>query len=549
MKPKKNQHSTFFGSYLYDIIIPEDSQFRLLLSVIDWNSIRKELLTDSENQPIIYPTMGRPAYDPIIIYKLLLLQRWHPASDEKVEERAKTDLNYRYFLKVPIPEPIPDSSTISRYRNLWGDEKINRISQNIFKQIQAFGYANVSDGIVGDLTHQFSKIKKPTARSLILNCFEKWLKEIQALVKQFPSIFDQKQFGLIQLDFQTWFIQYQEKIKAEELSRSDRFSELVQKILEVKDQVQRLLDNPLPAEVIQSTEWTAFFKRKTTLEQVLDENVTYDEEQIKQKKGERKIISDVDPEARSGYKNKKKRFTGNKIEATMTNDGFIASAETIPGDVSDANRAGPMADKAIEVSGEIPESMALDSAFDSVTNRQELHAKGIQPGIVNKKKTNPRNPNLYSTEEFELDVETLTVTCPAQEQTSKRTVNKENQTQTFRFPKQVCENCSQRQSCTTSKTGRTVTFTTELELLAHDEEYLNSPEYENQRKFRWVLEGKFGEAKVYHNLEKTPYHGLEKSSVHNRLVFTVLNLKRLIRLLFFPPTPPVPPLVSGASVF
>lgn len=549
MKPNNHANTTFFGSYLYNFIIPEDHPFRLLLSVVDWNAIKKELLTDSNNQPIIYPAMGRPSHDPLVIYKLLLLQRWNPASDEKVEERAKTDISYRYFLNLPIPEPIPDSTSISRYRTQWGEEKIHRISKNIFQQIHSFGFGDVSKGIMGDLTHQFAKIQKPTARSLILHCFQKWLKEIQAVIDKFPIFYDKKTFGMIQLDFTVWFTQYEEKIKNHELSRAERFSELVQEIFKIQEKLHPLLDSDFPIEVTESNEWKAVLQREITLKQVLDENVLITDEQVKQQIGKRKIISDVDSEARSGYKNKKKRFTGYKVEATMTPDGFVVNAETIPGDVSDTTRAGSMVDKAIENSGEIPESINLDSAFDSIENRQELHAKGIQPGIVSKQKTNSRNPGLYSTEEFELDNETNIVICPAKEKTSNRTVNQKTQTQTFRFSKQQCKNCSQREKCTTSKTGRSVTFTTELELLEHDQEYLKSSDYEEKRKGRWILEGKFGEAKNNHSLGKTPYIGLKKTSVHNKLVFTVLNLKRLIRLFFSPPIPSSIPLVSGASVF
>ncbi len=125
MKPKSKKVSTFYGESLYDLVIPKNHFFRPLLMTIDWPSIRKELMTDIEGKPIVYSHTGRPAWDPLIIFKMLFLQRYHIASDIKVKERAKTDLTYRFFLRVPIPESVPDKSTLSLYRTRWGDKKID----------------------------------------------------------------------------------------------------------------------------------------------------------------------------------------------------------------------------------------------------------------------------------------------------------------------------------------------------------------------------------------------------------------------------------------
>ena len=154
MKHKDNYATTFFGKLLYDTVIPEFHPFRLLLITIDWGKIRKELMTDEHGVPIQYSTIGRPALDPLVVFKMLLLQRWHPVSDAKVEERAQTDIAYRFFLQVPIPESVPDKTTLSRYRTKWGVKKLEMIYKLIYQQIQTFGLSEVNSGIAGDITHQ-----------------------------------------------------------------------------------------------------------------------------------------------------------------------------------------------------------------------------------------------------------------------------------------------------------------------------------------------------------------------------------------------------------
>ena len=51
------------------------------------------------------------------------------------------------------------------------------------------------------------------------------------------------------------------------------------------------------------------------------------------------------------------------------------------------------------------------------------------------------------------------------------------------------------------------------------------------RKKCWWLESTFGTGKRSHGLGKSPYHGRKKTSIHNRLVGIVINLKRYVKLL------------------
>ena len=567
MRPKSDPVSTFYGTSLYDIVIPEDDFLRLLVITIDWQSIRKELMTDAEGQPIVYSHTGRPAWDPLVIFKMLFLQRYQPASDANVEKRAKTDLAYRFFLGVPIPQPVPDESTLSIYRTKWGDKKIDQVYKTIFKQIQGFGFAGVRKGVVGDITHQHARIHKPSARVLIGNCFEQWIQEVRALGKRFPHVFDLERLRLICFAVDAWFILYQEQIRTKQLSRKERFALLVQKVLEVQQELALVISivEPIPGEVASSKEWRAYRKRKHTLVQILDENVNISEEedekqkdkkekqneknmQINQKKGQRKIISHVDPEARSGYKTKTKPFTGYKVVTSMTPDGFHPNVETVPGNVSDTTQAVPLVEKVKEKADEMPEAIGLDLGFNSVKNRKDLHELGVQPGIELERPINPRNPKMFSTSDFQLDFGPLSVTCPADQTTTKVTPVEKTEKLVFRFSKDICDRCPLKAKCTSSKTGRTVQFSQLIPLLEIDRQFLETDQYDWLRRTRWRLEGNLGHGKTSHSLAQTPYHGLEKTSFHNRMVFIVLNLKRLIKLLYFPDLKMPPPVRrSGAS--
>lgn len=587
MKPKFEPVSTFYGTPLYDLVIPENDFFRLLLTTVDWKSIRKELMTDADGNPIAYSHTGRPACDPLIIFKMLFLQRYHPASDAKVEKRAKTDLAYRFFLELPIPETIPDESTLSLYRTKWGDKKIAQINKNIFKQIQRFGFASIQGGVTGDTTHQHAHIHKPSARVLILRCFEKYMRELQALDERFSQFFAGDLLGRLGFAVEVWFAWYQEQIRNDELSRKERFAVLIQQILTVQQELTSIIsdDESIPTEITSSKEWLAYSIYKTILNQILAENVRVsdlkkkmkrkgkrkknknkkenkekkkrkehkketenEKKEIKQKKGDRKIISLVDLDARSGHKSKTKPFTGYKVVPSMTPDGFHPNVETVAGNVSDITQAIPLVEKVIENVGEVPGAIGLDLGFNSVTNRKNLHELGVQPGIELEQRANPRNPKMFSTRDFQLDFERRMVTCPGGQTTNKVTAVKKTETFVFRFPKEVCDRCPLKAKCTSSKTGRTVQFSQHIPLLEKDRQFLDTDQYDMLHRARWRLEGRLGDGKNSHGLAYTPYHGLKKTSLHNRMVFIVLNLKRLIKLLYFPDLKMPPPVRrSGAS--
>ena len=82
LKPKSPQES-FYGSYLYDRIIPIDHLLRKINQVVDF-SFADQILRDRYN-----PTVGRPAEDPEFLLRLCLLQYLYGDSDRQVVENAR----------------------------------------------------------------------------------------------------------------------------------------------------------------------------------------------------------------------------------------------------------------------------------------------------------------------------------------------------------------------------------------------------------------------------------------------------------------------------
>ena len=55
---------------------------------------------------------GRPAFDRVLMFKILLQQAVHGLSDERCEYRIKDRLSFMRFLGLGLAEPVPDANAI-----------------------------------------------------------------------------------------------------------------------------------------------------------------------------------------------------------------------------------------------------------------------------------------------------------------------------------------------------------------------------------------------------------------------------------------------------
>jgi IS5 family transposase len=59
---------------------------------------------------------GRPPYDYILMFKILILQRYYNLSDEQVEYQINDRMSFMRFLDLTIADDIPDSRTVWNFR-------------------------------------------------------------------------------------------------------------------------------------------------------------------------------------------------------------------------------------------------------------------------------------------------------------------------------------------------------------------------------------------------------------------------------------------------
>ena len=108
MLKDKNMQLSFY-SLLY-FKIPENHTLKLIKDAVDFSFIN-QLLEDSYCK-----YYGRPAKEPELMIKLLVLQYLYNLSDVRVIEDASLNLAYMYFLDINPEEELPHPSLLAKFR-------------------------------------------------------------------------------------------------------------------------------------------------------------------------------------------------------------------------------------------------------------------------------------------------------------------------------------------------------------------------------------------------------------------------------------------------
>jgi len=109
---------TFTTKGFADYIIETRGTVNIFLDKIDkliaWKKIERTLEKKYKKRA---SADGRPAYPPLPMFKLLLLQRWYGLSDPAAEEALKDRISFIRFSGFSLESSLPDHSTICRFRN------------------------------------------------------------------------------------------------------------------------------------------------------------------------------------------------------------------------------------------------------------------------------------------------------------------------------------------------------------------------------------------------------------------------------------------------
>ena len=378
LKPKSPQES-FFGSYLYDRIVPVDHLLRKINQVVDF-SFARQILQDRYN-----PDIGRPAEDPEFMLRLCLLQYIYGDSDRQVVENARLNLAYKYFLGLAVDAEVPDYTTISYFRaQRLGEEKFRSVLEQIVRQCINKGLVKGKRQII-DSTPVIANISSSSLTGLVRKCRENVLKTIE---KQDTKIAERLGLKELKNARQVKFASTEEGLQ-KEIEAAGELLDRVTAELKVKKLI--------PTEELQKD-----------LE-LLEKAVADREEHAKDK-----LLSPVDPDARTGKKTNNK-WPGYKAHIVMEEEtGIITGVETTPANATDGSQLQPMLKEQEEVHSLKPKELTADKAYDWGENLESLDSNKTIANIALSKQVNHRNGAGYFTvDDFLYDPENIKLMCPA----------------------------------------------------------------------------------------------------------------------------------------
>ncbi len=92
---------------------------------------------------------GRPPFDPVAMFKALILQAQHSLSDARMEFMIRDRLSWMRFLGFDLGAPTPDENTIRHFRNrLTETGTLKRVMKAFDWQLQKKGYVPMAGQIV-----------------------------------------------------------------------------------------------------------------------------------------------------------------------------------------------------------------------------------------------------------------------------------------------------------------------------------------------------------------------------------------------------------------
>ena len=502
LKPRSLQES-FYGSYLYDRIVPIDHPLRKINQVVDL-SFADEILKDRYNQAI-----GRPAEDPEFLLRLCLLQYLYGDSDRQVVENARLNLAYKYFLGLAVDAEVPDYTTVSYFRaQRLGEEKFRAILEQIVRQCIDKGLVMGKRQII-DSTPVFANISLSSLSGLVRKCRENVLKTV---AKQDTKM--------------------AEDLGAKELQKATpvKFTsgeEALQKEIEAAGTLLDRVTAELKAKKIKPTE--ELQKDLGLLEKAVADR----DEHAKDK-----LISPVDPDARTGKKTGTK-WEGYKAHIVMEEEsGIITEVATTPANATDGSQLQPLLKEQEKVHSLTPQELTADKAYDWGENLESLAGKNIVANIALTKQVNRRTGVDFTVDDFLYDPENIKLMCPAghistncySEVLYNYQLNKPGYA--FQFKASLCNACPLKPKCVRNREGRRVYISYYEPYFRMARERLATEEGKEAYRNRYKIEQKVADLTRYCGLRRCRYRGLGRAGIHTLLATTVCNIKRMVKLLW-----------------
>ena len=486
-KPKQlSFHSTLYNK------IPENHILKRIDSVVNFSFINK-LLEESYCREF-----GRPAKEPEMMCKLLVLQHLYNLSDERVIEEASLNLAYMYFLGINPEDSLPNKSLLSKFRTQRLQESsLDEIITEIVRQCVDKGIIKGTSVSI-DATHIEANTIKKTPERLMKHLARKIIKtyeeETNQALENLPELPEYKE------------IEDHNEAKAV-----------------MKEYLETVINTVEAQTILNDSECT---KTKDSVNKAKE--ILNDPKFI----GQKGIRSLIDEDARVGRKSKTQSFYGYKTEFVMTTEErIITSVITADGAAVDGSYAKEMLKQTQETGIKIKEVYGDKAYF----------RKPILDGIqsIKAKAYIPVSSSVYKIDdsEFSYNKDADEWHCSQGNITIKKKYfkvkNKTGKREGYKyyFDIKQCKSCPKHDECAKKSARRILVIGLNTTDFYEVSQLQKTDEFKEKYKKRASIEGKNAELKRFHGLCRARGYGLLSVSRQSKLAAIAVNIKRIAAML------------------
>ena len=132
---------SFWGSYLFERVVPQDHFIRALKQLFDWQELGGQLIRLYEGRGVV----GRPPYDPVLMFKMLFLSYLYDLSARDTQRFVNEHIPARFFLDLALDQAAPDHSTMGLFKDRLLSQgnwhELERIFASLLQQARDHGLA------------------------------------------------------------------------------------------------------------------------------------------------------------------------------------------------------------------------------------------------------------------------------------------------------------------------------------------------------------------------------------------------------------------------
>ena len=131
MYAEQSKQISFYDEPVYARTVPKDHFLRKVSTAIDFKFVN-ELCKDLYCQD-----NGRPCWEPQLMFKILFLQFLYDLSDREIGAEITDRMSFKWFLGIPVDEPVPDFSVLTVFRDRLGPERFAKIFNQVVNAARA----------------------------------------------------------------------------------------------------------------------------------------------------------------------------------------------------------------------------------------------------------------------------------------------------------------------------------------------------------------------------------------------------------------------------